>query len=1034
MNNKILKKINNGDSENVLLDTINKVTNFSLDLTTSFLFQEQKSNNIFQKFNNKIENFQNLKIIKKIGEGAFSEVYQAKEQQSKKLYAIRLTKIDNKNYSLTRANREIKIMDQLKLINHHNINHIYKYDIIKDNKTYYLRMILELGVCDLQKILQRRKEKNIFWTEAEILKISEGLISSLKSCSKYGISHRDISLNNIILSSCMEEYKLIDFGEGSHFIQNIEELPIVGKFYYMAPEVFNLVKNFNNLERNNELKYDAEKADVFSLGVVILNLCLLEEINGSNYDNIIKGLLKIKNKYFRVHSLLENMLNFDFSNRSKFLDLHLFVTNFEKNILNTHLSEVNFINKKDNICLDEKKESKNYNIILEEAEFNKKCKLYKEAINKYIKVYKLLKISHKKNIDPLEFIIITIEIGLCYKNLTNYEIATNIFKSLFIEEIDNLKNEIFLSLKIIFEYSNLLILNSNFKEAHKIITKGINWIKKKNLILPEEKNIFAELFLLKVKILVFLGYILDAKQILLKLENFFKGENYFNFKIIFLAILLKNTEFYEFKRNANLIFKEIDSSKNLASKEILKTEIYILYLEYYYKNKDFNNFSLILEKLSKCFLNYDSIFLVKNKVFLKFVKYQILNLLLTHKYGISLTKVNNIIINLNKEQNKYYYFIFSLLKSEILFKMSKYKECNVNLMDLLCVFGIKEFQNSKLKNYEIFKQIHYQMGLNYYKLFEYNNSLKCFKYILVEYYENKNIFEEKFCDFLLPKIYLMIGKINFKLDKIEKAKKYYDKSEFFLKKIFNDDIYNSNFFRLYLNYFNYYKRIGQKKKSKNYIEMTDLLIKRMYDKKKDSYFNTILIYWYKGKIFRLEKNYDKCLNFLRKSTEMSINLFKKHNKSKIVIITIDMIKICIKFKKFDLAKSYLKNCEKMINNIEDSQIASYHIFFTWGCYEMKKTKYNLAIKNFHKAKKIIVELFKNEICYEATLCDYFIAKCFEKKKNFRDSMQLYEECLNHLLLIFKKKRNKMVFKCKQKLINLKDQNFSPSDFKENIFI
>lgn len=1019
MNKKIFEKIEGSNSENILLGTINRVTNLSSDLTSSFLFSKKPKNSI--KFKT-IEKFQNLKIIKKIGQGAFSEVFQAEEQISKKNYAIRLTKID-KNYTFERAKNEIKIINQLNLINHPNITKIYKNDIIKDKKTYYVRMILELGICDLKMILKRRKEKNSFWTEIEILKISESLLSALKSCSNYGISHRDISLNNIILSSCMEEYKLIDFGEGIHFVQNIEELPIVGKFGYMAPEVFNIVTNFRNLKRNCELKYDAEKADVFSLGVVILNLCLLEEINGSRCDNIVKGLLRIKSRYSNVYSLLDNMLNLDYKNRSKFLELHLFVMNFKKKIFETYLSEVNFINKEDNLCLNRKNESEDFYIILEEAEYNKKCKLYKQAIKNFIKVYKIFKINKEKNIDHLELIRITIEIGLCYKNLTNYEIAINIFKSLFIDEIDDLKNEIFLFLKIIFEYSNLLILNSNFKEAHNIISKGINWIKKKNLILPEEKNLFAELFLTKVKILTFLGYILDAKEILLKLENFFTGKDYFNFKIIYLKILLKNAEFSEFLRYANIIFKKIDNSENLINKELLKTKIYVLYLEYYYKNKNFDNFFLILEKLSNIFLNYDSIFLVKNKVFLKFVKYQILNLLLKHEYTISLTKVNNIIKNLNKEQNIYYYFIFSLLKSEILFKMSKYKECNICLLEILNIFDIKKFKDSKLKNYEIFKSIHYRMGLNYYKLYEFKNSLKCLKYILVEYYENKKIFENKFCDYLLPKIYLMIGKINFKLDKLEKAKKYFDKSEHFLKKIYKNDIYNSNFFRLYINYFNYYKRIGEEKKSKNYLEKMDLLIKRMYGKKKDSYFNTILIYWYKGKIHRIKKNYDKCLNFFKKSTEMSINLFKNHNKTTIVMITKNIIKICIKFKKFDLVKSYLKNCEKMILDVNDCKMTYYYINLNWGCYEMKKSKYNLAIQNFHKAKKIVVELFKNEICYRAILCDYYIAKCFEKKKKFRDSLQLYEECLNHLLIIFKKKNNKMILKCKKKLKNLKDQNF-----------
>jgi len=47
-----------------------------------------------------------------------------------------------------------------------------------------------------------------------------GFIQALKLTSNFGIQHRDISLNNIVLGNDLDEYKLIDFGEGLHFIQD----------------------------------------------------------------------------------------------------------------------------------------------------------------------------------------------------------------------------------------------------------------------------------------------------------------------------------------------------------------------------------------------------------------------------------------------------------------------------------------------------------------------------------------------------------------------------------------------------------------------------------------------------------------------------------------------------------------------------------------------------------------------------------------------------------------------------------------------
>lgn len=59
--------------------------------------------------------------------------------------------------------------------------------------------------------------------------------------TKYGINHRDLSLNNIILSKDFDEYKLIDFGDSLHFVDNLEDSPVVGKFNYMSPELLEIV-------------------------------------------------------------------------------------------------------------------------------------------------------------------------------------------------------------------------------------------------------------------------------------------------------------------------------------------------------------------------------------------------------------------------------------------------------------------------------------------------------------------------------------------------------------------------------------------------------------------------------------------------------------------------------------------------------------------------------------------------------------------------------------------------------------------------
>ena len=135
------------------------------------------------------------------------------------------------------------------------------------------------------------------------------MISGLFIASKYGINHRDISLNNIILSKDFDEYKLIDFGEGLHFLDNLEDSPIVGKFNYMSPEICDLVQQIQGGKFwDIQVKYNVEKADVYSLGIALIDLCLLSKINGSSYSDVTISLKKIETEYPRVYSIVREMV------------------------------------------------------------------------------------------------------------------------------------------------------------------------------------------------------------------------------------------------------------------------------------------------------------------------------------------------------------------------------------------------------------------------------------------------------------------------------------------------------------------------------------------------------------------------------------------------------------------------------------------------------------------------------------------------------------------------------------------------------
>jgi serine/threonine protein kinase len=102
---------------------------------------------------------------------------------------------------------------------------------------------MELGVCTLEDIIRNRRKQSKKWSEIELIKIAHMLIDGLFNVlQSLGISHRDISANNIILDHELKNYKVIDFGEAIGFAENTRDVPLVGKLKYMAPELHELIE------------------------------------------------------------------------------------------------------------------------------------------------------------------------------------------------------------------------------------------------------------------------------------------------------------------------------------------------------------------------------------------------------------------------------------------------------------------------------------------------------------------------------------------------------------------------------------------------------------------------------------------------------------------------------------------------------------------------------------------------------------------------------------------------------------------------
>ena len=110
---------------------------------------------------------------------------------------------------------------------------------------------------DLYNLLQKHGYFSEKWTRTFFLPILNGLVYAYK---EKGISHRDIKLENILIS---EDgiIKIGDWGLAAFNVKNRRCHTSCGTIGYMSPEMI------------CEQKYDSNKTDVWSLGVLLFSLC-----------------------------------------------------------------------------------------------------------------------------------------------------------------------------------------------------------------------------------------------------------------------------------------------------------------------------------------------------------------------------------------------------------------------------------------------------------------------------------------------------------------------------------------------------------------------------------------------------------------------------------------------------------------------------------------------------------------------------------------------------------------------------------------
>lgn len=193
-------------------------------------------------------------LKKLLGKGSFGNVYLATNKLGQ-LIAIKEIHSETDSKSLQRIHNEISI---LKAIKHPNV--INLYEVIQDSSD---RFFLVMEYCtggDLLQYLKRKRTLHEFEVQEIVYQVARGL----EALYKQNIMHRDIKLQNLLISKEGEKItiKIADFGLARYTTGYASTY--CGTLPYMAPEV---IQGYSYIDKSR-LKYST-KAELWSLGITI---------------------------------------------------------------------------------------------------------------------------------------------------------------------------------------------------------------------------------------------------------------------------------------------------------------------------------------------------------------------------------------------------------------------------------------------------------------------------------------------------------------------------------------------------------------------------------------------------------------------------------------------------------------------------------------------------------------------------------------------------------------------------------------------
>lgn len=166
-----------------------------------------------------------FELIKKIGRGKYSEVYEGINSENDNRVVVKILKPVKDE----KIRREIKILEALR----DGINVVKLIDVVKDEASDTPALITEYvdtGDEDFREMYKKFTDYDIRFYMYEILK-------GLDYCHSKGIIHRDIKPHNIMIDHEKRKLRIIDWGLAEYYLQGEEYNVRVASRYFKGPEL-----------------------------------------------------------------------------------------------------------------------------------------------------------------------------------------------------------------------------------------------------------------------------------------------------------------------------------------------------------------------------------------------------------------------------------------------------------------------------------------------------------------------------------------------------------------------------------------------------------------------------------------------------------------------------------------------------------------------------------------------------------------------------------------------------------------------------